>query len=58
MSSEGVSVPVTASLGIYSPGPGDILSIDSCLNYADMALYRAKNEGRNRSVCYTSFLPA
>lgn len=58
LSSGGVSVPVTASLGIYSPGPGDVLSIDSCLNYADMALYRAKNEGRNRSVCYTPLQPA
>lgn len=39
----------TISLGI-SEFPGDTATLWSCIKYADVALYRAKEEGRNRSV--------
>lgn len=41
------TVNITASLGICSY-PDNTLIFDDLINYADMALYRAKNEGRNR----------
>ena len=40
--------PVTVSVGGYFSKPGD--NIDTVLRNADNALYRAKNEGRNR-IC-------
>jgi len=39
----------TISLGI-SEFPCDTATLWSCIKYADVALYRAKEEGRNRSV--------
>jgi len=41
-------VPVTASLGIGSFNHMDIDDADSLLRQADAALYRAKQNGRNR----------
>lgn len=41
------TVNVTASLGVCSY-PKDTHYFSNLINYADMALYRAKNEGRNR----------
>ncbi|MBF0551302.1 MAG: diguanylate cyclase, partial [Deltaproteobacteria bacterium] len=43
----------TISLGI-SEFPGDGDTFWSCIKFADVALYRAKEEGRNRSVRFTS----
>jgi len=43
----------TISLGI-SEFPADTATLWSAIKYADVALYRAKEEGRNRSVRFTS----
>jgi diguanylate cyclase (GGDEF)-like protein len=42
----------TISLGT-SEFPADTSTLWSCIKYADVALYRAKNEGRNRCVRFT-----
>lgn len=43
---EGTSIAVTISLGVGEFKPG--MSMDECINPADTALYRAKQNGRNR----------
>lgn len=49
LNANGVTVPVTFSAGIAcSPGHGDEPS--ALLTMADLALYRAKNAGRNRTL--------
>ena len=45
-------VQKTISLGT-SEFPADTDTLWSCIKYADVALYRAKDEGRNRSVRFT-----
>lgn len=50
VSPQGVPVRVTISLGLASLKGRDI-DFDRLLHEADMALYRAKQEGRNRVVC-------
>ncbi|PZP30162.1 MAG: hypothetical protein DI603_15500 [Roseateles depolymerans] len=52
---EGRSLPVTASIGFASfplggPEAGLRLHWEQAVNWADMVLYRAKAEGRNRAV--------
>ncbi len=42
----------TISLGV-SEFPADTETLWSCIKFADVALYRAKEEGRNRSVRFT-----
>ncbi len=42
----------TISLGV-SEFPADTGTLWSCIKFADVALYRAKEEGRNRSVRFT-----
>jgi len=42
----------TISLGV-SEFPADTNTLWSCIKFADVALYRAKEEGRNRSVRFT-----
>ena len=44
---EGNQVRASASIGIVSYG-ADIANIDAMMTKADLALYRAKNEGRNQ----------
>ena len=44
---EGNQVHTTASIGIV-PYRGDIANVDAMMMKADLALYRAKNEGRNQ----------
>jgi two-component system cell cycle response regulator len=50
------SISVTASFGISSLEPGQIKNADRLINEADEALYRAKDQGRNRVVMYISEL--
>ena len=45
------TIPVTASLGLSEYRAG-IESYDALLDQSDKALYVAKNQGRNRVVCY------
>lgn len=45
------SLRITASFGVYAATNGE-LTIDQVLNMADQALYRAKQEGRNRVVLF------
>ncbi len=51
LSSQGKGVPVTISLGVAA-FPQDSESQEKLFNYADQALYSAKENGRNRSVCW------
>ena len=44
---EGNQVKTTASIGIV-PYRGDVVGVDAIMMQADLALYRAKDEGRNR----------
>jgi len=44
---EGAAIRFTASIGVVEARPGDE-SIDAILHRADIALYRAKHNGRNR----------
>ncbi len=48
---QGEAVPVTISLGV-AEFPRDTDNRDILFNYVDQALYRAKESGRNRSVCW------
>ncbi|MCL1986166.1 MAG: GGDEF domain-containing protein [Betaproteobacteria bacterium] len=48
---EGGKIPVSASFGVACAAPMN--DIDQATKFADMALYQAKNEGRNRVVFYT-----
>lgn len=47
---EGVSVPTAVSIGVAIQQDGQ--STDEIIRHADKALYRAKREGRDRTVCY------
>jgi diguanylate cyclase (GGDEF)-like protein len=53
-----VSVPITISLGVVSIDPDRDLPLDEWINCADQALYRAKEQGRNRVVAWTPSEPA
>lgn len=44
---------VTLSLGVYNATPSQILMADDYLNFADKALYHAKQNGRNKVVAYS-----
>ncbi len=43
---------ITLSAGI-STYPDDVSEMDDLIDHADIALYRAKREGRNRVVCFS-----
>jgi diguanylate cyclase (GGDEF)-like protein len=51
-------VTITASFGVamvdLSTAPDDSRYIRTLIRHADIALYRAKNTGRNRVVCYSA----
>jgi diguanylate cyclase (GGDEF)-like protein len=49
---DGVSIRVTISLGVFSFEPGLPVTKDVLINGADRALYRSKNEGRNRTTAW------
>ncbi len=44
--------PVTVSIGVASTRDHDFESVDEMFRAADSALYRAKDAGRNRVVCF------
>ncbi len=48
---DGSARPVTVSIGVV--GKTDQKELDSLMILADMALYRAKNQGRNRTIVET-----
>jgi diguanylate cyclase (GGDEF)-like protein len=41
-------VSITASLGVYT---SNVLELDELIKFADENLYKAKNSGRNKTVC-------
>ena len=47
----GVAIQCTVSLGLASLHPGES-AIDPVLSRADMAMYQAKAQGRNRCILY------
>lgn len=47
-------IPVTASFGIASLNPFNVQSADQLVTQADVALYRAKDSGRNRALCWNA----
>ncbi len=49
---------VTLSIGVYSAVPSDEFDVYTLINRADIALYKAKNSGRNQYVIYDSSLDA
>lgn len=52
----GISIPLSASIGVYNVEPGVATRADDALHRADDALYTAKSKGRNR-VHVASELP-
>ena len=49
---DGLTVSITASIGISSVNDEGVNSVDIMLNHADGALYEAKLRGRNRVICW------
>jgi diguanylate cyclase (GGDEF)-like protein len=53
---ESAQVTITASFGVCIAEPAEspvaVVSLENLIHNADLALYRAKAEGRNRVVCY------
>lgn len=45
-------IPLTVSIGINSVMPSDTIPMKQLLDHADQALYKAKETGRNKVVCY------
>jgi diguanylate cyclase (GGDEF)-like protein len=54
---DGVVIPVTLSIGVAS-APADATGPDHLVSVADKALYRAKEQGRNRTVRYAELVAA
>jgi diguanylate cyclase (GGDEF)-like protein len=55
---DGNTIVIGASVGIAIITPHAIDSAIDIMRYADMALYRAKNEGRNRACIYDTVMDA
>jgi diguanylate cyclase (GGDEF)-like protein len=51
---QGHAVQVTASFGVGHYDPTSNGKWETCINQADTALYRAKEEGRNRVCCFSA----
>lgn len=49
--SSGLSVDITVSIGIYHSNGSE--SVKDIIGFADMALYKAKREGRNRCITFS-----
>lgn len=45
------AIPTTISVGVSSY-PDDVRELDDLIDHADIALYDAKDAGRNRVICY------
>ena len=45
----------TISLGV-SEFPSDAVSFQECIKFADLALYRAKDQGRNRTLAFEPYM--
>jgi diguanylate cyclase (GGDEF)-like protein len=52
---EGQSLNVTASVGI-AVAPANGVTVDEVMRHADIALYEAKNAGRNRAVVFSDHM--
>ena len=52
LSHNGVSIPVTVSLGVATAEPDSELTLPDLIEQADRALYRAKNAGRDCIVAH------
>ncbi len=50
--SKKIDTPVTVSIGVATY-PEDAVNMEELINHADIALYRAKNQGRNRVIDYS-----
>ncbi len=48
------TLSITISLGVAQFHGQDDLSLEALLDYADRALYQAKESGRNKVMCYTN----
>jgi diguanylate cyclase (GGDEF)-like protein/PAS domain S-box-containing protein len=51
-----ISSKVSISIGIATGIPSSLLTSDHLLEQADKALYRAKHEGRNKTLAYQSMI--
>jgi diguanylate cyclase (GGDEF)-like protein len=45
---EGTVIPITSSIGVAAVASADESDVEAAIAFADQALYKAKNEGRNR----------
>ena len=54
---DGTIISVTISLGLASIDPDRVLPLSVMISRADQALYRAKEQGRNRAVAWVANEP-
>lgn len=54
---DGQSIRVTCSVGVCGNAANEYSTTELLYKYADLALYNAKNTGRDRVVCYTCEKP-
>jgi diguanylate cyclase (GGDEF)-like protein len=52
MKKNGISIPLTISIGVASETPDLKINAESLLSHADSALYQSKSNGRNRVTLY------
>lgn len=54
---QGQALNLTISIGLRVLIPNDNIPLSQCLHEADLALYQAKRQGRNRSEIYSPEMP-